>query len=121
MTLLQSLLRLLPIDQYVSQPAALMDRVTADKDANLPVEIYAEYQRTLDEAWAEQNPPAESAASGALASSSHSASSASVSMELVERFAFYERAKKCFAVVQTIEKRQYGNIIIKKGVVRSDA
>jgi len=41
-------------------------------------------------------------------------------MELVERFAFYERAKKCFAVVQTGERRQYGNIIIKKGVVRAE-
>lgn len=37
----------------------------------------------------------------------------------VERFAFYERAKECFAIVQTGETRLYGNIILKKGVVRS--
>ena len=33
-----------------------------------------------------------------------------------ERFAFYERAKKAFAVVMTGELAKYGNIILKKGV-----
>ena len=37
--------------------------------------------------------------------------------ELVERFAFYERAKKSFAVVMTGETVKYGNIILKKGVI----
>lgn len=37
----------------------------------------------------------------------------------VERFGFYARAKQCFAIVQTGETRLYGNIILKKGVVRS--
>lgn len=37
----------------------------------------------------------------------------------LERFAFYARAKQCFAIVQTGETRLYGNIILKKGVVRS--
>lgn len=35
----------------------------------------------------------------------------------VERFEFYERTKKCFAVVQTGEGRLYGNIILTKGVI----
>lgn len=35
----------------------------------------------------------------------------------MERFAFYERAKKSFAVVMTGELFKYGNIILKKGVV----
>lgn len=35
----------------------------------------------------------------------------------IERFAFYERAKKCFAIVQTGEGRLYGNIILTKGVI----
>ena len=39
----------------------------------------------------------------------------------LERFAFYERAKTCFAVVATGERRLYGNIILKKGVVRPTA
>ena len=37
-------------------------------------------------------------------------------IELMERFAFYERAKKAYAIVLTGETRIYGNIIIKKGV-----
>ena len=35
----------------------------------------------------------------------------------LERFAFYEHAKKAFAIVQTGETRQYGNIILQKGVI----
>jgi L-fucose mutarotase len=38
-------------------------------------------------------------------------------IELMERFAFYERAKKAYAIVLTGELRKYGNIIIKKGVI----
>lgn len=36
--------------------------------------------------------------------------------ERVERFAFYERARKAFAVVMTGETAKYGNLILKKGV-----
>ncbi|MFC3073910.1 RbsD/FucU family protein [Shinella pollutisoli] len=35
----------------------------------------------------------------------------------VERFAFYEMAKKAACIVATTEFRLYGNIILKKGVV----
>ncbi|MBR0459610.1 MAG: L-fucose mutarotase [Victivallales bacterium] len=35
----------------------------------------------------------------------------------LERFAFYEHARKAFAIVQTGETRQYGNIILQKGVI----
>lgn len=34
----------------------------------------------------------------------------------VERFAFYEKAKDCFLVLQTGERRLYGNLILTKGV-----
>lgn len=36
--------------------------------------------------------------------------------ERVERFAFYERARKAFAIVMTGELRKYGNLLLKKGV-----
>lgn len=36
----------------------------------------------------------------------------------LERFAFYDRAGSAFVVVQTGETRLYGNLILKKGVVR---
>ncbi len=35
----------------------------------------------------------------------------------LERHKFYERARQCFAVVATGERRLYGNIILKKGVI----
>ena len=38
--------------------------------------------------------------------------------DMVERFAFYKRAKKAYAVVMTGESAIYANIILKKGVVK---
>jgi L-fucose mutarotase len=35
----------------------------------------------------------------------------------LERFAFYERARGSFAIVATGERRLYGNVILKKGVI----
>ncbi len=34
----------------------------------------------------------------------------------IDRFAFYDRAEKAFAVVMTGETAKYGNILLKKGV-----
>lgn len=36
----------------------------------------------------------------------------------LERFAFYQRAAGAFAIVATGERRIYGNILLKKGVVK---
>jgi L-fucose mutarotase len=38
------------------------------------------------------------------------------SLHRIERFAFYDRARKAFAVVMTGESAKYGNLILKKGV-----
>jgi L-fucose mutarotase len=38
-------------------------------------------------------------------------------IEKLERYAFYERAKKAYAVVLTGETAKYGNVIVKKGVI----
>lgn len=38
-------------------------------------------------------------------------------MGTLERFAFYDRARRAFAIVQTAELRPYGNFIIRKGVI----
>jgi L-fucose mutarotase len=35
----------------------------------------------------------------------------------LERFEFYRRASQCFAVVATSERRLYGNVILKMGVL----
>ncbi len=36
--------------------------------------------------------------------------------ERIDRYAFYERARKAFAIVMTGETRKYGNLLLKKGV-----
>lgn len=43
----------------------------------------------------------------------------SFSLGRLERYEFYARAAECFALVATGERRLYGNIILKKGVIRS--
>jgi L-fucose mutarotase len=40
-------------------------------------------------------------------------------LDSIERFAFYARVRGCFAVVATGETRLYGNIILKKGIIRA--
>jgi len=35
----------------------------------------------------------------------------------VERFAFYERARQAYVVVATGERRTYGNVILRKGII----
>jgi L-fucose mutarotase len=35
----------------------------------------------------------------------------------IERFAFYEEAKKAYAIIATSEKALYANIMLQKGVL----
>jgi L-fucose mutarotase len=42
-------------------------------------------------------------------------------MGSVERFAFYDLAKKAYCVIQTAERRGYGCFVFKKGVILADA
>jgi L-fucose mutarotase len=42
-----------------------------------------------------------------------------VAPERIDRFAFYDRARKVYAVLMTGETRKYGNILLKKGVTPS--
>ncbi|MEO6012852.1 MAG: RbsD/FucU domain-containing protein [Devosia sp.] len=41
-------------------------------------------------------------------------------LSLIERFAFYERVHGAYAVVQSGERRLYGNILLKKGIIRPE-
>ena len=45
---------------------------------------------------------------------------APLAMGSVERFAFYELAKKSYCIIQTGERRFYGNFVIRKGVIPPD-
>lgn len=87
----QAILSVLPLDEYVEAPAAVM-AVVGDPDAEPPV--VADFRR--------------------IAEAAHGAP---VSFERVERFAFYERARLAFAIVATGERRPYGNLILTKGVL----
>ncbi|MDV7144846.1 RbsD/FucU domain-containing protein [Tropicimonas sp. TH_r6] len=89
----EAILSIMPLDDFVPDPAHVM-QVVGDADA-MP-EAVAAFQRVI-EATADNPAPLSS----------------------LERFAFYELAKQAFAVVQTGERRLYGNVILKKGVVRS--
>ena len=39
-------------------------------------------------------------------------------IEMVERFAFYERARHAYAIIATGESAIYANVLLKKGVVQ---
>ncbi len=88
--LLDAILTVFPLDQYDSNHFVLMDLVPGDT-VN-PV-IWKEYEQILHK---------------------HEPNS---SMEFIERFSYYERANKAYAVVATGEEAQYANIILKKGCV----
>ncbi|XP_076142528.1 fucose mutarotase isoform X2 [Alosa pseudoharengus] len=91
--LLEAILKLFPLDTYVRSPAAVMDLVDSDKELGLETPVWTTYIQMIKQAGSQG------------------------SLETVERFAFYERAKKAFAVVATGETALYGNLIIKKGVI----
>ncbi len=94
-SLCEAILEVFPLDSYSDYPAALMDLTDSDKKMGMPVPgIWAEYEEILSEA-----------------------SQKRVEIELMERYAFYERAQKAFAVIQTGEEKQYGNLILVKGVI----
>lgn len=87
----EAILSVLPIDGFVPDPILRMEVV--DSPFEVP-DVQAEVQGVVDKA-----------------------EGRSLEMAGIERFAFYERAKKAFAVVQAGERRFYGCFIIKKGVI----
>ncbi|XP_075874772.1 fucose mutarotase [Nelusetta ayraudi] len=94
--LLEAILKLFPLDTYVEHSAAVMDLVESDKQRGLAVPVWKTYEVLLHQSCPE------------------------ASLELVERFAFYDRAKKAFAIVATGETSLYGNLILKKGVIPAE-
>ncbi|XP_060782120.1 fucose mutarotase isoform X2 [Neoarius graeffei] len=94
--LLEAILKIFPLDTYADCPAAVMDLIERDRQQGLVVPVWPCYTELLKQAGSDGN------------------------FEAVERFAFYDRAKKAFAVVATGETALYGNIIIKKGIIRPE-
>ena len=89
--LLDGILTLMNLDSYDPAPVIMMQPVPGDMiDKNLE----QSYRAAIDRHWP-GTPP----------------------ILRLERFAFYERAKRGFAIVITGETAKYGNIILKKGVI----
>jgi len=91
----RAILSVLPLDSFVDHPVLTM-QVIGKPDEVLPVQI--EVQREID-----------------------AAHGAPLPMGSVERFAFYELAKKSYCIIQTGERRFYGNFVFRKGVIAPDA
>ncbi|MGS0740851.1 RbsD/FucU family protein [Glaciimonas sp. GG7] len=88
-----AVLSVFPLDQAVEQPVAYMQ--VSDSPAGYLSDVQLAVINTL-----------------------RSARYAKVGQcEAVERFAFYERVKHAYAIVQTGEMQPYANFILKKGVI----
>ena len=87
----RAILSLLPLDEFVDAPAARMEVVGSPDE--LP-EVQREVQAEIDAAAGRSWP-----------------------MGSIERFAFYDAARRAYAVVATGERRFYGCFIFKKGVI----
>ena len=88
--LLDAILPLFPLDEYVESPVFMMAAVPGDQ-ADPGVEVA--FRAAVDRHWPDTAP-----------------------IVSVERFAFYEQTRRAFCVVMTGETAKYGNIILKKGV-----
>jgi L-fucose mutarotase len=91
----KAVLSLFPLDSFVDDAAARME-IVGSPDEIPPVQ--REVQREIDAAEGKPWP-----------------------MISVERYAFYERAKKAYCVIQTGERRFYGCFAFRKGVIAPDA
>ncbi|ARP66131.1 MULTISPECIES: RbsD/FucU family protein [unclassified Mesorhizobium] len=91
----KAVLSLYPLDTFVDDSAARMEIV--GKPDEIP-EVQKEVQKEVDKAEGKSWP-----------------------MIAVERYAFYERAKQAYCVIQTGERRFYGCFAFRKGVVPPDA
>ncbi|MCR4714028.1 MAG: fucose isomerase [Treponemataceae bacterium] len=88
---LEAVLKLLPLDTYADN-FVLMQKMECDKNMEIPV--WKDYERI--------------AAAGDKGFSK---------LTYIDRFEFYERAKKAYAIIATSETAQYANILLKKGLV----
>lgn len=89
--LLDAVLQLFPLDTYVERPVALMAVVPGD---DYRPDIWPAYKKTIRK----REPRFKE-------------------FEMMERYAFYDRARKAYAIVATGELARYANLILKKGLV----
>ena len=88
--IIEAILPLFELDQYVDFPVSMMEVVKGD---TYNTEVEKDYIDVISKT----HPKIKY-------------------IDKIERFKFYEKSKKSFAVVMTGDTRKYGNIILKKGV-----
>ena len=88
--LLSGILPLFVLDDYVPHPLAMMAAVHG---GTLDPTVEENYLKSINAIYPD-----------------------TPSIDRIDRFAFYERARNAFAVIITGETAKYGNILIKKGV-----
>ena len=91
--ILEAILDLFPLDDYVDNPVVMMSVVPGDSTPTPP--IWETFNRILQDHGQKPN-----------------------KVEFVDRDGFYKRSKEAFAVVATGESALYANIILKKGVLK---
>lgn len=91
---LKAILEVFPLDTYVDQPVNLMELMPGDV-GKVETPIWDEYAKLVSAA----DPRGENAVGH------------------IERFAFYEEAKKAYAIIATGESALYANVMLQKGVV----
>ncbi len=91
--LLDAILPLFELDSYVDDSLVMMAAVPGDE---LDSTVEKRYRAPIDR---------------------HAPTAPAITR--IDRFAFYDRAQKAFAVVMTGETCKYGNILLKKGVTPS--
>jgi len=89
--LMDAILPLFSLDEYVKEPLIMMEAMKGDQ---LDPNVESGYRAVINKHF--PNLP---------------------TIGRIDRFDFYDRTKKAFAVVMTGETRKYGNIILKKGVI----
>lgn len=90
----EAILSLIPLDTFVDDFAGRMEIV--DNPDEVP-EVQQEVQAAINAAEGRERP-----------------------MVSIERFDFYDKAREAYAVIQTGERRFYGCIIFRKGVIGPD-
>ena len=90
--ILDAILQVFPLDTYVEKPVNLMEVMPGDTVETPIWKTYEKITACHDERGAD-------------------------AIGQIERFAFYEEAKKVYAIIATGETALYANIMLQKGVV----
>lgn len=90
--LLDAILQVMPLDTYVEHPVNLMEVAPGDKVETPIWDTYKEIVSKYDER-------------GAAAVGN------------IERFTFYDEARKVYAIIATGEAALYANVMLQKGVI----